>query len=342
MQLLCKSEEDVEVVMKIVQAELGMSCMPLQIGAVTPVAQAIIPAASFSSALFPASKCLPPALFPVMDADGLLKPAILILVEEALAAGLHRVVIVVSAAQHADFEKIFHKQAPMREYNRVPERLRQYADSIVEMGRKVHLVVQEEQQGLGHAVLCARAALEPAPFVLMLGDHLYRSSTGTSCVAQLVSAYAGRSLIALRRTAEMSISLLGTACGKWEATRLDAPAASRRLALSALVEKPSTDYARVNLVTPGLPNGEYLTAFGLYVIHEYQSLFEVLQEEHEILEQAGPSASLLQLTPALDRIRAEAGLAGILLDGERYDIGHTPADYLATLNALAKKPSDLA
>jgi UTP-glucose-1-phosphate uridylyltransferase len=324
--------------MKIVQAELGMSCMPLQIGAVTPVAQALIPAASFSSALFPASKCLPPALFPVMDADGLLKPAILILVEEAIAAGLHRVVIVVSAAQHADFETIFHKQASMREYNRVPERLRQYADSIVEMGRKVHLVVQEEQHGLGHAVLCARAALEPAPFVLMLGDHLYRSSTGTSCVAQLVSAYAGRSLIALRRTAEIDISHLGTACGKWEATR-DAPAAYRRLALSALVEKPSTDYARANLVTPGLPNGEYLTAFGLYVIHEYRSLFEVLQEEHQVREQLGPSASLLQLTPALDRIRAEAGLAGILLDGERYDIGHTPADYLATLNALAKKPS---
>jgi UTP--glucose-1-phosphate uridylyltransferase len=206
------------------------------------------------------------------------------------------------------------------------------------MGRKVHLVVQEEQHGLGHAVLCARAALEPAPFVLMLGDHLYRSSTGTSCVAQLVSAYAGRSLIALRRTAEIDISHLGTACGKWEATR-DAPAAFRRLALSALVEKPSTDYARANLVTPGLPNGEYLTAFGLYVIHEYRSLFEVLQEEHQVREQLGPSASLLQLTPALDRIRAEAGLAGILIDGERYDIGHTPADYLATLNALAKKPS---
>lgn len=81
-QLLCKSEEDVEAAMRIVQEELGMSCMPLQIGSSRAVTQALIPAASFSSALFPASKSLPPALFPVLDTDGLLKPAILILVEE--------------------------------------------------------------------------------------------------------------------------------------------------------------------------------------------------------------------------------------------------------------------
>ena len=58
--------------MRIVQSELGMSCMPLQIGAVSPVVQALIPAASFSQSLFPASKSLPPALFPVYDStDGL-------------------------------------------------------------------------------------------------------------------------------------------------------------------------------------------------------------------------------------------------------------------------------
>ena len=51
-QLLCKSEEDVEAVMRIVQTDLGMSCMPLQLGSHRPVTQALIPAASFSQALF--------------------------------------------------------------------------------------------------------------------------------------------------------------------------------------------------------------------------------------------------------------------------------------------------
>ena len=65
-----------------------MPCMPLQIGSTRPVTQAVIPAASFPQNLFPASKSLPPALFPVLDADGILKPAILLLVEEAFEAGL--------------------------------------------------------------------------------------------------------------------------------------------------------------------------------------------------------------------------------------------------------------
>ena len=65
-----------------------MPCMPLQIGSTRPVTQAVIPAASFPQNLFPASKSLPPALFLVLDADGILKPAILLLVEEAFEAGL--------------------------------------------------------------------------------------------------------------------------------------------------------------------------------------------------------------------------------------------------------------
>ena len=51
----------------------------------------------------------------------------------------------------------------------------------------------------------------------------------------------------------------------------------------------------------------------------------------------GPSAGPLQLTPALDQIRSEAGLDGVLLDGERFDIGNDAAHYLATLNSIARK-----
>ena len=309
-QLLCKTEDDVETVMRIVQEELGMSCMPLQIGASRSLNQAIIPAASFSQNLFPASKSLPPALFPVLDSDGLLKPAILILVEEALAADINRVIIIVSSQQHGEFEAIFHKQPSIRDYNRLPPRLQQYADKIVELGKKVKLVVQDEQHGLGHAVLCAKPELNLAePFVLMLGDHLYRSSheRGTSCVAQLIEGFQGRSLIGLRRTGEEDIGHFGCAAGRWDVRR-EAPS-YKRLTINTVVEKPTVEYARANLATPGLKTGEYLTAFGLYVITE-PSLFTYLEEmstEREVT--AGP----LQLTPALDKIRQEAVRPAALL-----------------------------
>ena len=223
-QLLCRSESDLQTVMDLVQTELGMSCMPLSIGAPHAVTQAMIPAASFSTNLFPMSKCLPPALFPIVDGqDGLLKPAILLLVEEAIAAGMQRVAIVVSKDQMPEFEQIFHKRVSTRDYFRLPPNLQQYENTIVDMGKKVVLVVQEEQHGLGHAVLAARGGLlDPEqPFVLMLGDHLYTSQheQGTSCVAQLLEQYNGRSLIALQRTAESEINKFGCASGRWEVSQ---------------------------------------------------------------------------------------------------------------------------
>ncbi len=52
----------------------------------------------------------------------------------------------------------------------------------------------------------------------MLGDHLYRSNheRGTSCVAQLLEGFQGRSLMALRRTSEEHIGQFGCAAGRWE------------------------------------------------------------------------------------------------------------------------------
>ena len=243
-QLLCKSEEDVQKVIDLVESELRMSCMPLSIGKPHAVTQAVIPAASFSTHLFPMSKSLPPALFPVVDAeDGLLKPAILLLVEEAIGAGLQHVVIVVSREQLPAFETIFHKRVSSRDFFKLPPKLQEYENNIYEMGKKVHLVLQEEQQGLGHAVLLAKPALheQGAPFVLMLGDHLYRSSheRGTSCVAQLLELYNGRSLLALQRTPEGEIHKFGCASGRWQIKR-DEPQ-YKRLTVSAIVEKPTRE-----------------------------------------------------------------------------------------------------
>ena len=134
---------------------------------------------------------------------------------------MQKVVIVVSAAQQKEFERIFHRRPEAREYNSLPPRMQQYADAINEIGAKVSLVVQEDLLGLGHAVLLARPALLAEPFVLMLGDHLYRSNheRGLSCVAQLLAAYQGRSLMALRRTSEDEIHKFGCAAGRWELKR---------------------------------------------------------------------------------------------------------------------------
>lgn len=345
-QLLCKSAADLTAAVALVGRDFPqMSCLPLFIGSTKPVTQALIPAASFSASLFPASRALTPALFPVIDSDGIMKPAVLILVEEALEAGLTHVVIVVSPHHLSDFRAIFEDGVSPAELARLPPRMRSYSHKIKEMGTRVTLHVQARQLGLGHAVLDARSALKDGePFVLMLGDHLYRSRhpEQTSCVRQLIERYQGTSLIALRKTHLACVSQFGCATGTWEALPPpDRKAASRAaevrfnsptLHVTALAEKPSQHEARAMLATPGLADDEFLCAFGLYLVAETQTLFDALEAS---MDCGAGSQHNVELTDALDVLRREQGLLGVLLHGERYDIGGSPHSFLDTLNAFA-------
>jgi UTP--glucose-1-phosphate uridylyltransferase len=184
-------------------------------------------------------------------------------------------------------------------------------------------VTQPAQEGFGHAVFCARPALGEEPFLLMLGDHLYRSTTDVSCARQLVEAYqrSGTSVVGLRRTPESEIAAFGAATGVWlEPDRL--------LNVTEFAEKPTVDYARTSLRVPGLPDGEYLTVFGQYVIKP--QLFQYLDEHiRNNVRERGE----FQLTSALDRLRQEDGFHGLIVDGRRFDIG-LPEHYLETLRGF--------
>jgi UTP--glucose-1-phosphate uridylyltransferase len=87
-------------------------------------------------------------------------------------------------------------------------------------------------------------------------------------------------------------------------------------------------YARSNLRAPGLPEGEYLTFFGEYVIGP--QIFPYLEEHiRNNVRERGE----FQLTSALDRLRQENGFHGLIVDGRRFDIG-LPESYLQTLKAV--------
>jgi hypothetical protein len=162
-------------------------------------------------------------------------PPVLILVEQALQAGIDRVVLVVAAHTRSEFEMFFSWPVGPELFNALPPAAQAYSDRIREMGQRVTIIVQESQvcsvpgsrniprapvpvaphaharvppcvlaprarrvslprpqEGFGHAVLQAWGAVGEEPFLLMLGDHLYRSSHPTrSCVDQLLSAFDG-------------------------------------------------------------------------------------------------------------------------------------------------------
>jgi UTP-glucose-1-phosphate uridylyltransferase len=323
-QFVARTAEDQQAVVDIVRRDLRMTCLPLTLRAGQKVRKAVIPAGGFGTRLFPASKATKKELFPIVDRDGIAKPVILLLVEEALGAGIEEVFIVVQENDLEDFRSFFEVQVSIENFNKLPRHFQDYARRILEIGRRVSFVTQTAQEGFGHAVYCAREAVGDEPFLLMLGDHVYRSTTEASCAQQLIAAYNrhGISILGLRRTPEEQLANFGTATGVWLQEQ-------RLLSVSEFSEKPTVDYARNNLRVAGLPAQEYLTVFGQYIIKP--GLFGYLEEciKNNVRERGE-----FQLTSSLDRLRREDGFLGLIIEGQRYDIG-LPEYYLETLNAFS-------
>lgn len=319
-QFLARSEPDQQAVIEILRRDLGLPALKLTLRPSLKVRRAVIPAAGFGTRLFPATKATKKELFPIIDRDGIAKPAILLIVEEALEAGIEEVIIVVQENDLEDFRAFFNNQITIENFNKLPRHFQDYSRRILDMGRHVTFVLQTAQEGFGHAIYCTRQAVGNEPFLLMLGDHLYRSNTEKSCAQQMLEAYQqhGINLVGLRRTPEDQIANFGAVAGVWVEE-------GRLLNITEFTEKPTADYARSNLRVPGLPENEYLTIFGQYIIKP--QIFEYLEEhiQNNVRERGE-----FQLTSALDRLRQGDGFLGLIMDGKRFDIG-LPESYLETL-----------
>jgi len=325
-QFVARSAADQRAAIAVLERDFDVSCLTLTLGTGPKVRKALVPAAGFGTRLFPASKATKKELFPVVDKDGVAKPAILLIVEEALNAGIEDVVIVVQQDDLESFQSFFGTQVSIENFNKLSRPYQEYARRLLDIGRRVTFVTQTAQEGFGHAVYCARSAIGDEPFLLMLGDHLYHSDGPASCARQLLDAYqrTGTSVVGLRRTPESQLANFGTATGVW----LDG---ERLLNVTEFAEKPTAEYARANLRAPGLPEGEYLTFFGEYVVGP--QIFGYLEEHvRNNVRERGE----FQLTSALDRLRQEHGFHGLVIDGKRFDIG-LPDSYLETLAAFRER-----
>ncbi len=319
-QFLVRSSEDQLKVIDIIEQDLGLHCLPLSMHTGPKVRKAVIPAAGFGTRLFPATKATKKELFPIIDRDGIAKPAILLIVEEAMEAGIDEIIIIVQENDLKDFQIFFNEQISIENYNKLPRQFQDYSRRILEIGTHVKFQVQSTQEGFGHAVYCVHDLVGDEPFLLMLGDHIYRSTGEKSCASQLIDAYQthGISVLGLRKTPEDQIGTFGTVTGVWVEN-------GELLSINEFAEKPTLDYARNCLHIPGYAEDEYLTVFGQYIIKP--EIFDYLEEniKNNVRERGE-----FQLTSALDRLRQENSFLGLIINGQRFDIG-LPDYYLETL-----------
>ena len=275
-QFLCESEAAQTAVREVLAAKYPqMDAFDLVIEPSSKVLTALIPAAGLNTRLFPASISACPSLFPVIDANQQCKPAVLTIVEELCQAGIQKIVIVVREEHYAAFEQLFHKPPSGEYFHRLSAEEQQYSKEIQSMGERVILKVQDKAEGFGHAVYQAHDVVGDEPFILVLGDHLYRSlaEDGQSCVSQAIEVYDkfNQPVIALHRTPPQHVHRFGVVTGTWAKDRVaatpsggddDRPAekrpkttaelAGRVLNVATIVEKPTKEEATANLKVEGL------------------------------------------------------------------------------------------
>ena len=306
-------------VIEIIERDLKMPCLELVIEAGRRVRKAVIPAAGFSTRLFPASKGIIKELFPIVDSEGRAKPAIMALIEEAINAGVEEVCLIVQRRDLEFFEDFFNTPPPIENYNRLSKEDQVYCQYLMDLGRQVTVIAQEVQEGFGHAVFCAKEWVDAEPFLLMLGDHLYASDSETSCTRQLLDVYdrVGHSVVGLKTSSIEELHNSGCVNGVWQGDSL--------LSVTEFYEKPPVEYARKHLHVDRMEEDLFLTVFGLYVLAP--QIFDYLEEHitHNLRERGE-----FQLTPCLDTLRKEGNFSGYVLKGRRFDIG-LPEAYRATV-----------
>ena len=181
------------------------------------VRKAVITAAGRGTRMFPATTTIQKEMLPLMDRDGITKPAIQIIIEEALDSGIEEVCLVVNRHNRPQIEAHFSPlpAEELRLFKGKDWALLQIA-RIQQIASRLTFAEQPSPEGYGHAVWCAREFVGNEPFLLMLGDHVYTSGTSKRSARQVLDVFDqhGANVSAVQQTPSELLHLFGTVTGK--------------------------------------------------------------------------------------------------------------------------------
>lgn len=292
------------------------------------VRKAVVPVAGLGTRLFPASLAVKKELFPVVGPDGIARALLHYHLLDLDAAGFEEICIIVQPGEEETIRT--YVQGPDDEYLKRLEKspqLHAEAMKMRQLAPRIRFAVQHEQEGYGHAVYQARDFTAGEPFLLCLGDHLFRGNPVPPS-AELAEAWissAGRSVSAVNRINAAQLKGYGTIAGNRLATE------PRLIDISLIIEKPDPETARRSLRVDGLGEDEFLGWFGMHLLAP--SIFEVLEE---MIRDDIRDKNEFQLTRSQEIQRQREGYLALEMTGaRRFDFG-TPEDYLAALADFAR------
>lgn len=228
----------------------------------------------------PATKVTAKELLPVFD-----RVAIDFAIEEAVGAGVERIIVVISPSKSA-----------IRSYLG-PNVGRAGVDGpIVEAGKssvEIVYVSQDQPLGLGHAVLCCKSMVLPGPVGVILPDDIIMGQNG---LAEMAERYRSGHMVA-------AMSVRPEDAGLYGIFQISGQTADRCIPVSGMVEKPP----------PGTAPSS-LAAVGRYILEPM--IFDILA--HTPPGKGGE----VQLTDAIAIAALAVPLTAFRFSGMRHDCGN--------------------
>jgi UTP--glucose-1-phosphate uridylyltransferase len=241
----------------------------------------------------------------LIDCDGAEKAVLSILIEQSLAAGAEEIAVVVWPGDES-----------------------RYAEAAGTHASAVRFIPQPEPRGYGHAIHCARSFTGADPFLHMVGDHLYVSTTPQPSAQRLVDL-AGKercSVSGVQATRESLLSHYGAVGGRRVLPRSDL------YRVDTVIEKPTPTEAEQRLLVSGIRAGYYLCFFGIHVLTP--TVMDILDRML-----AAASDIPVTLTDALAELARQEQYLAVEDAGRRYDLG-SPYGLLIAQFALALNGPD--
>ena len=250
---------------------------------------AVLPVAGLGSRFLPITKSIPKEMLPIID-----KPLIQFAIEEAIEAGIEKIVFVTSYTKKAieDYFSInseLEKRLLQSNKENLIEKIHpKYLDEV-----EFSYVFQEEPNGLGHAILQAKDLVDDEYFGIILADDLLVHEIG--CLSQLLNIHH-----------ENNSSVLGVFAADHEKISnygvIDGVLDGDSYKLNNIIEKPKVEEAPSNLAV-----------FGRYILSK---------EIFNYLENTNPGVNgEIQLTDAIKPLIEKDAVRATEIMGKRFDCG---------------------
>ena len=247
------------------------------------IKKAIIPVGGEGTRMFPMTKAFPKEFLPLSDSNGKIKPAILYLINELDESGIEEIYIMVTKKYQKNFyENFFFKDvSPICKQNLNEENVT-VLKQIKKLSKKIKIYYNEDIKGFGHVLYHCKNIINNEPFLLLLGDQIYKSYTKENCIKQIINNFTGDLTISAYKISLEDVNKYGIMSGDL--------IEENKFIINEIKEKPTKLYAKKHL--PMRSKDEYYSVFGTYILNakiineavEFFNNEKVLQKEYQLTQ----------------------------------------------------------